>query len=350
MGLTNQRSHRRPLDRVADSNVGFQPMCKAAQVLLVAALAAGGLAAQTPAWQPAPGFEQVPIWPGAIPDPQPDTGPEVLLPVKEEEYIAGRPCVMLGSVSHPTMTVYPAKGMNTGAAVIVFPGGGYEDLAMDLEGTEVCDWLTSRGVTCVLLKYRVPGPGFYPKPAPYRKSGPYPRSPVALEDAQRTLGLVRWHAKEWRIDPHKIGVIGFSAGGHLVAAMSTQFKQRLYPAVDAADQESCRPDFAVALYPGHLWNYRYVADPPFDLNPAVPVTQATPPTFILQAEDDPVDDVNNSLVYYIALKKAGVPVEMHLFAEGGHAFGLRRTHFPITLWPRLVERWLVTIGMIADQT
>ena len=145
------------------------------------------------------------------------------------------------------MTVYSPKGKNTGAAVVVFPGGGYQILAIDLEGTEVCDWLTSKGITCVLLKYRVPGEGPY-----IRNQGPYPESPMALEDAQRTVGLVRFHAAEWHIDPHKIGVLGFSAGGHLVAAMSTHFEQRLYPAVDAADKESCRPDFAVALYPGHL--------------------------------------------------------------------------------------------------
>jgi acetyl esterase/lipase len=306
------------------------------------------LRAQGSVWQPAPGYTQVAIWPGAIPDAQPDTGPERTLNTGEKETVAGKPLIMLASVSHPTMTVYPAKGKNSGAAVVVFPGGGYEDLAMDLEGTEVCDWLTSKGVTCVLLKYRVPGPGHYPKPAPYRKSGPYPRTPVALEDAQRAIGLVRFHAAEWKIDSHKIGVLGFSAGGHLVAATSTHFDHRLYPTVNSADQESCRPDFAVALYPGHLWNYNYVENPPFELNPAVPVTRETPPTFILQAEDDPVDDVNNSLVYYITLKKAGVPVEMHLYAEGGHAFGLRRTKFPITDWPRLLETWLRTIGMVSE--
>ena len=140
------------------------------------------------------------------------------------------------------MTVYSPEGKNTGAAVVVFPGGGYEDLAIDLEGTEICAWLTSKGITCVLLKYRVPGEEYYPKSAPYPKSGPYPRSPMALEDAQRTLGLVRFHAAERHIDPHKIGVLGFSAGGHLVVAMSTEFERRLYPAVDAADKESCRPD------------------------------------------------------------------------------------------------------------
>src|SRR5207237_6759651 len=144
---------------------------------------------------------------------------------------------------------------------------GYLDLAIDLEGTEICDWLLSKGITCVLLKYRVPGEEYYPKPAPYPKSGPYPESPMALEDAQRTLGLVRFHAAEWHIDPHKIGVLGFSAGGHLVADISTHFDKRLYPAVDAADKESCRPDFAVALYPGHLW----VDDGQFGLNPDIRV-------------------------------------------------------------------------------
>ena len=296
-----------------------------------------GLSAQTPGWQPSPGHTQVPIWPGAVPDAQPVAGPEDTGTVKDP-LVAGRPWVQVGHVSRPTMTVYAPKEKNTGAAVVVFPGGGYQILAIDLEGTEVCDWLTSRGITCVLLKYRVPGEGLYPK------SGPYPDSPMALEDAQRTVGLVRFHAAEWHIDPHKIGVLGFSAGGHMVAAMSTHFGRRLYPAVDAADKESCRPDFAVALYPGHLWiDYKN-----FEMNPDVPVTSQTPPTFLLQAEDDHVDNVNHSLVYYIALKNAGVPVEMHLYAQGGHAFGLRRTKLPITGWPQLVETWLGAIGMIPE--
>jgi acetyl esterase/lipase len=232
------------------------------------------------------------------------------------------------------MTIYSPEGTNTGIAVVVFPGGGYMCLAIDIEGTEICDWLTSRGITAVLLKYRVP----------VKKVGPYGESPLALEDAQRTLGLVRSHAVEWRIDPHKIGVIGFSAGGHMVTATSTHFAKRLYPAVDAADKESCRPDFAIALYPGHLWN----DDGDFELNPNVPVTSNTPPTFLVQAENDPVDNVNNSLVYWMALKNAGVPVEMHLYAQGGHAFGLRRTKFPVTEWPQLAEKWLGTIGMISE--
>jgi acetyl esterase/lipase len=237
------------------------------------------------------------------------------------------------------MTVYAPKSKNTGVAVVIFPGGGYQILAIDLEGTEVCDWLTSKGITCVLLKYRVPGVGLSPK------SGPYPESPMALEDAQRTLGLVRLHAPEWHIDPHKIGVLGFSAGGHLVAAVSTHFKKRLYPLQDEADKESCRPDFAVALYPGHMLEN---TSKDFELNPAIPVSSQTPTTFLLQAEDDPVDSVKNSLVYYAALRKARVPVEMHLYAQGGHAFGLRRTKFPVTGWPSLVETWLDTIGMTSE--
>jgi acetyl esterase/lipase len=327
----------------------MKPLLLAVCVLFVCA----ALSAQKPGWQPSPGHTQIPIWPGTVPDAQPAAGPEVAAD-------GG-----VSNVSQPTMTVYSPNGKNTGAAVIVFPGGGYLGLAIDFEGTEVCDWLTPKGITCVVLKYRVPPEGGYPKPAPYPKSGPYPESPMALEDAQRTMGLLRLHAAEWHIDPRKIGVLGFSAGGHLSAAISTHYEKRLYPAVDAADKESCRPDFAVVIYPGHLsisaaeWDAEQGAkkfalhipanaDKDLGLNPAVPVTRNTPPTFLLQAEDDHVDNVNDSLAYYIALKNAGVPVEMHLYAQGGHAFGLRRTKFPITAWPQLVETWLATIGMISQ--
>jgi acetyl esterase/lipase len=297
-----------------------------------------GLSAQTPTWQPSPGHTQLPIWPGTASDARPAAAPETAKTTGNDSLVAGKPWVEVSNVSQPTITVYSPDAKNTGAAVVVFPGGGYEILAIDLEGTEVCDWLTSKGITCVLLKYRVPAPRSPPN------WGAYPQSPIALEDAQRTIGLLRLHAAEWHIDPHKIGVLGFSAGGHLAAAISTHFEHRLYPAVDAADKESCRPDFAVAIYPGHLWT----DETKFKLNPNVPVTKATPPTFLLQDEDDHVDNVNDSLVYYIALKNAGVPVEMHLYAQGGHAFGLRRTKFPVTEWPNLVETWLTTIGMISQ--
>jgi acetyl esterase/lipase len=290
------------------------------------------LNAQTTVWQPSPGHTQIPIWPGTPPDAsaQHTPGPEYVTNTSSSE----GPLTWVRNVTKPTMTVYSPAGTNTGVAMVVFPGGGYNELAMDLEGTDICDWLTSRGITAILLKYRVP----------LKHVGPYRESPLALEDAQRTLGLVRFHAAEWNIDPHKIGVIGFSAGGHMVAATSTHFDKRAYPPVDAADQESCRPDFAVACYPGHLWD----GGDDLNLNPNVPVTTNTPPTFLLQAENDKVDGVNQALTYYIGLKNAGVPVEMHLYARGGHGFGLRHADLPIGAWPQLVERWLETIGMTSD--
>ena len=305
-------------------------------------LAFSGASTDASPWQPSAGHTQTPIWPRSVPDPRRSAGPEDVLTAGKASMVAGKPWLQVVNVSRPTMTVYRPAGKNTGAAIVVFPGGGYQVLAIDLEGTEVCNWLTSAGMTCVLLKYRVP------------RSGPYwdercrchvtPPAPTALQDAQRTLRLVRFHAAEWHVDKHKIGVLGFSAGGHLVAAISTHFKRRLYRAVDAADEESSRPDFAVAIYPGHLW----IDDKRFASNPDIHVTRETPPTFLLQAEDDRVDGVNQSLVYYIALKDAGVPVEMHLYAQGGHGFGLRRTHLPITRWPRLVKTWLKTIGMTSS--
>ena len=307
-------------------------------VVLWVAFSFYDLHAQTNVWQPSAGHTQIPIWPKEAPDAQPVPGPEGF----ESDgrfLIAEKPVEWVSNVTKPTMTVYSPKGKNTGAAVVVFPGGGFELLAMDLEGTEVCDWLTSKGITCVLLKYRVPS-------VPYdwhcdcRPDG-FEISTPSLEDVQRTMGLVRSRAPEWHIDSHKIGVMGFSAGGYLVAEISTNFERRLYPVADAADKESCRPDFAVAVFPGHLWKNK-------ELNPNVPVSSKTPPTLLIQAEDDPVDPVENSLVYFEALKKAGVPAEMHLYAQGGHAFGLRPTKFPITRWPELAEKWLKTIGMISE--
>ena len=332
----------------------MKPLLSAAFLACTAALAA-----QSPSiWQPSPGHTQIAIWPGDAPDPQPVEAPEES-GSNPSFLVAGKPVIGVDNVTRPTMTVYAPAGVKTGAAIVVFPGGCYQTLAIDLEGTEVCDWLAPRGITCVLLKYRVTRAG------PYPKSGPYPESPMALEDAQRTLGLLRLHAAEWHIDPHKIGVLGFSAGGHLVVAITNHFGKRIYAPIDAADRESCRPDFGVAIYPGHLSRSASEYDanagktkfplPPRDalsladknlgLNPDLHPTGQTPPTFLLQAEDDHVDSVYDSLSYYIALKKAGVPAEMHLYAQGNHAFGLRHTDLPITDWPQLVERWLRTIGI-----
>jgi acetyl esterase/lipase len=286
------------------------------------------------AWEPRPGLTQTPLWPGAAPRAGAIKGPETTRTA--EKLVAGKPWTSVEHVVRPTLTLYRPTGADTGATVVVYPGGGYWVLAIDLEGTEVCEWLASIGVTAVLLKYRVPG---YPA---MPRSGPYPRSAAALQDAQRAMRLLRANATAWHIDPHRIGVLGFSAGGDMVAQMSTNYDKRTYPPIDAADRQSARPDFAVALYPGHLWDGSH----PPTLVRHLPVTKRTPPTFLLQAENDPVDDVRNSLVYYEALKKAGVSTEMHLYAEGGHAFGLRPTKYPITRWPTLVQTWMTTIGMI----
>jgi acetyl esterase/lipase len=250
-------------------------------LLLVLACVSARLFAQEPAWQPAPGHTALNVWPRGAPGAQPNPAPEIDTTTAKENLIAGKPIIRLGNVSAPTLTLYPPHGKNTGAAVVVFPGGGYRILAIDLEGTEVCDWLNSAGITCVLLKYRVPD------------SGPYPKSSAALQDAQRALGIVRSHATEWHIDPNRIGVLGFSAGAHLAAALSTHFDQRLYDPIDAADQLSCRPDFAVIVYPGYL----ALADQNFAANPDIHVTDKTPSSFIVQAEDDPVH-VENATVYF----------------------------------------------------
>ncbi len=301
----------------------------------------GKLNAQTNVWQPSSGHTQIPLWTKNVPDAQPMVGSEFMR--QRENLVANKPWTSVERVSLPTMTIYSPNGKNTGAAVVVFPGGGYQCLAIDLEGSEICEWLASAGITGILLKYRVPHSGPYWDPQCNCHKDPI--APMALEDAQRTLGLVRFHAREWHIDPHKIGVIGFSAGGHLVADISTHFKKRVYPIIDSVDYTSCRPDFGMAIYPGHMLEK---TTNEFDLNPTVPVSKDTPPMFLLQAVDDPVDAVQNSLVYFIALKKAGVPVEYHLYANGGHAFGLRKTNLPITNWPQLAETWLKTIGIISD--
>jgi acetyl esterase/lipase len=296
---------------------------------LCVVLVFGSLSAQETVWRPLPGHKQMPIWPGAVPDPQPVAGPEVAKTTGKEFLVAGRPAVGVSNVTQPTITVYSPQGKNTGAAVVVFPGGGYQELAIDLEGTEVCDWLTSSGIACIILKYRVPD------------SGPYPKSSAALQDAQRAVSLVRSHAAEWHIDPHRIGVLGFSAGAHLAAALSTHYDQRLYDSVDAADSVSCRPDFAVIVYPGYL----AIAEQNMAPNAEIQPTEKTPPSFIVQSEDDPVH-VENSTVYFLALKNAKVPAELHIYSDGGHGWGLRPTNQPVTHWPKLVEAWLHTIHII----
>lgn len=303
--------------------------------LLLAVFAAFALKApeaigQSSSWPPSPDHLTLPIWPGAAPGAPADLPPEGNQTTAKDGTPGGRTVIRIGNVVKPTITLYKAKGFSSpGPAIIVFPGGGYRILALDLEGTEVCDWLTSIGVNCVLLKYRVPD------------TGPYPKSSAALQDAQRAMGLVRRHAAEWGIDPNRVGVLGFSAGGHLSAAISNIYEKRLYDAVDDADKLSCRPDFSVVVYPGYL----ALADQNFAPNPEIHPTEKTPPTFVVQAEDDPVH-VENAIVYYQQLKNAKVPAELHIYAQGGHGYGLRRTVLPVTTWPQEVEKWLHAINIL----
>lgn len=264
------------------------------------------------------------IWPNGAPGEKETVGPEKDTTKPTDNLVAGKPVIRLGGVSDPTITVYPAaKPAASRAAVIVFPGGGYNILAMDLEGTEVCQWLNERGITGVLLKYRVPR----------RKGQPPYEAP--LQDAQRAISLVRSRAAEWNIAPDRIGVLGFSAGANLAAVASTRFNARAYEPLDAVDRQSARPDFAVLIYPAYLAKQ----DGTNGVVPELTISRETPPTFIVQTEDDPVH-VENSLAYYQALKNAKVPAEMHLFSKGGHGYGMRSTGAPVNRWPEELEAWL----------
>lgn len=287
-------------------------------------------------WQPAAGHTQIALWPNGPPDPRPGVGAEAVHYAVDRDtgirkLVGGRPYSYVENVTQPTITVYSPATNNTGAAVIVYPGGGFNVLAMDIEGTEACDWLTSNGISCVLLKYRVP----------CEHVGEYRECPQAHQDAQRAMSIVRSRAGEWHIDPNKIGVMGFSAGAHMAIMSSTRF-DRLYAAVDEADSVSSRPDFALVLYPGRM-AYRRTNFAP---NPDIRVTDRTPPTFLVHAYDDDLNPVENSLLYAAALREAGVPAEIHVYAKGGHAFGLRRTALSATAWPELAEAWLEVIGVI----
>ncbi|HDS1580581.1 alpha/beta hydrolase [Stenotrophomonas maltophilia] len=307
--------------------------------LLLALLPFAAAEAAPSTWHPGQGATQMPLWPeGRGMAPPKLKGPEQVGEVTSTA--SGEHWMMLQNVAVPTLTVYPAQGSANGTAVMVVPGGGYNVLAIDLEGSEICDWLVAQGITCALLKYRVPASG--PNWDRECNCRDIPAVPMALQDAQRAMGLLRAQAERWRIDPARVGVIGFSAGGHVVAGLSTHAR-RSYAAVDAADLQPSRPDFAMVMYSGHLWAGHGKG---LSLVKDIAVDEAVPPTFIAQATDDPTDDVRESLAYYQALIDAGVPVEMHLFARGGHAFGLRMKDAPVAVWPRLAERWMQDIGML----
>jgi acetyl esterase/lipase len=269
------------------------------------------------------------LWPAAAPGEKGDIGPEHDTTKPTDELIAGRRVARIGNVSVPTLTVYrPPADKDTGATVVVFPGGGYYILAIDLEGTEVCEWLNSIGVTGVLVKYRVP----------HREGTPPYFAP--LQDAQRAMGIVRMRAAGWGIDPNRVGVLGFSAGGNLCAVLSAH-GERAYPAVDDADKMSCRPDFQVLVYPGTLAMHGSGLLVP----PEARVTPQTPPTFMVITEDDP-NGPENAFAYGYALKQAGVPMELHIYPKGGHGYGLRPTKNYVTTWSQRAEDWMQSLGLL----
>lgn len=270
------------------------------------------------------------LWPSTPPGDGPAKETERDLTRPDENLIAGRRLIRLGHVSSPELMVFkPAPEKDTGASVLICPGGGYHILALDLEGTEVAEWLNSMGVTGVVLKYRVP-----------RREG-REKHEAPLQDAQRAMGLMRQNAAAWGLDPKRMGVLGFSAGGHLAAALSTNHGRRSHPRVDSADDQSCRPDFAVLVYPGYLT----VAEKGDAVAPELAVTTNTPPTFLVMTQDDPVR-VENVLGYATALQKAKVPMELHVFPKGGHGYGLRPTELPVTRWAEVAGAWIRTSGFL----
>lgn len=269
------------------------------------------------------------LWPGKAPGEKEAIAEEKV--TKKGELVTS-----ITNVSKPTLEVHLApKESATGVAILIAPGGGYNNLAWDHEGEQIAAWANSQGITGVILKYRVPRRAETPKDKP----------PLgALQDAQRAMGIIRSKATEWSVDPKKVGMLGFSAGGHLTLWTSTTFDQRSYDAIDAADKESCRPDFAVMIYPGGTFEKGTT-----DLKPEIKVSKETPPSFLAMASDDPVNS-ENCIAIYLALKKAGVPVEMHLYTKGGHGFGIRPTAGPAATWPARCGEWMKAIGVVRGES
>jgi acetyl esterase/lipase len=301
-------------------------------VALASLLASRHAIADDAAKTDAKGHEIIALWPGTAPGEKGDIGEEKDTTKHDPNIEPGKDVIRLGNVSKPTITVFrPPADKDARAAVIVCPGGGYNILAYDLEGTEVCDWLNSIGVTGVLLKYRVPGRGGQRYTAP-------------LQDAQRAIGLVRSRAKSWGIDPKRIGILGFSAGGHLSATASNTFDARTYPTIDDADKESCRPDFTILIYPAYLT----AKDDSTKLAPEIKVTHETPPAFVVMTEDDPVH-VENAFAYGLALKNVKVPGEVHIYPKGNHGYGLRPSPNGVSHWPDRAAEWLKEQGWLAKR-
>ena len=270
------------------------------------------------------------LWPGGPPDETGGIGPERirLSPKLERKQVeVTNQTRLITAVTHPTITVHrPAREMETGTAMLICPGGGYWDLYWQLEGEEVAAWLNSIGVTGIVLKYRVPRRPDEPQGEPARRP---------LQDAQRAISLVRGQAKEWGIDPNRIGIVGFSAGGHLAIATATSFDKRTYEPIDDVDKISCRPDFAIPVYSGYL-----KAKDKDELAPSLRIPTNTPPTFLVHGGDDIISPPEHSVLMYLALKRAGVPTELHVYANTTHDFGVRTNDRPHSKWTARCVEWL----------
>jgi acetyl esterase/lipase len=272
------------------------------------------------------------LWPDGLP-PGAKAGPAERVAQLEKENDPER----IAYVAEPTLTLYrPAAEKANGCAVVVCPGGGYNILAWNKEGLEIADWFNTFGVTAAVLKYRVP-----------RRDLDQPHV-EPLQDAQRAIRMVRQHAEEWKVDPQRVGVLGFSAGGHLTVMTGTQWDRPAYEPRDAVDKLNCRPDFLMPIYVAYLGE-KYDDRQETRLSPLVRITKETPPTFMAVTHDDAYRGVQSALLL-VELKKAGVPAELHVYTKGGHGYGLRPTGNPVSNWPQRAEEWMRASGLLGGET
>jgi acetyl esterase/lipase len=274
--------------------------------------------------------EAINVWPDKAPGETKVLPPESDTTTEKSGNVAGRRLIRLGNVSTPTLTIYrPDPKQDTGTSVVICPGGGHNILALDLEGTEVAEWLTSIGVTGIVLKYRVPA------------REPTKRYRAGVQDAQRSMSLVRANAKKWKLNEKRIGICGFSAGGEVAGLTSFWSDKRTYKSIDDVDKTSCRPDFAMLIYPAYMADRKTAK-----LRDDVVVPKNAPPTFFVHAFDDPVTPLT-SVLLFAELKKQGIASELHVYSKGGHGYGLRKTDKAVTTWPTRAETWLKAEGLLS---
>lgn len=282
----------------------------------------------------------VDLWPGKVPDEAGDIGPEKvrMSPVLDRKQVeVTEPTRLVTDVSKPSITLCrPPRELDSGTAILICPGGGYWDLYWQLEGEEVAAWLNSLGITGIILKYRVPRRADDVKGEPARRP---------LQDAQRAVSLVRSKAREWGLNPQRLGMVGFSAGGHLAIATATTFEKRAYEPQDATDRVSCRPDFAILVYPGYL-----KAKDKDELSPALSIPPGTPPVFLAHGDEDIISPPQHSVCMYLALKRAGIPAELHVYAQSAHDFAVRSNDHPCSAWTKACEQWLRHQGFLPQAT